>query len=313
MTDNDLINLLKLKFGQAKRGNGLWVKIRCPTCTPSDAIKMKRGVHLRTLSTNCFICRKPLNWTDIFGDTQIIPSSSGPIIEDPEHPQAREWPCNGVIPISALPENHPAVSFLRKDHLNDRLSLWIDHRVGFITKEDAIDIRFDRHDGTFSSVNTADSLVFPVHYNKELVGWQLRFIPGTKHGDRMGKMKYLHVFKKGNYLYNYDNAKNYSSVVLVEGVKKAWKFPNGVASLGKGISERQIQLIQHWNEIILMYDGDDKTQAQAEVLRARIALNKKCVNVNPSKYGFPSPDEMTAQEAQLIAFQEWVNVYGPPT
>lgn len=310
MTDNELFGLLKSKFGAAKRGNGYWVRVRCPTCAPRDAVKMKRGVHLRTLTSNCFICRKQFDWADIFGSTPIRPSTEGTFIEEKEHPQAREWPCKGVIPISALQEDHPAVKFLEKDHLTDRTRLWMEYRVGYITREDAIDIWFDKLDGSRTSINTANSLVFPVHYNKEFIGWQLRFVPGTPQGDRMGKMKYLHVFSKGKYLYNYDTAKQYNSVVLVEGIKKAWKFPNGVASLGKGISSEQIQLLQEWDEIILMYDGDAKTQEQAEVLRDRIALNKRCVNVNPMKYGFASPDEMTYQEAQAIAFQEWQNVYG---
>jgi hypothetical protein len=310
MTDNELFNILKNKFGGAKKGNGYWIRIKCPTCTPSDAVKMKRGVHLRTLSTNCFICRKPISWEDIFGDTPITPATGGTLIEDKEHPQARTWPCKGLVPISALPEDHPAVKFLAKDFITDRLSLWTNHRVGYITAEDSIDIWFEKFDGSRTSVNTANSLVFPVYYSKELVGWQIRFVPGTPHGDRMGKMRYLHVLKKGNYLYNYDNAREYSSVVLVEGVKKAWKFPNAVASLGKGITERQIQLLQHWDEIILMYDGDAKTQQQAEFLRSQIVLNRKCVNVNPTKYGFASPDEMTSEQAQAIAFQEWKNTYG---
>lgn len=311
MTDADVLRILRNRFGAAKLGNGNWARIRCPTCIPKDAIKMKRGVHLKTLSTNCFICHKPLSNEELFGSKVIDPIiSTGIVLEEKEHPQAREWPCKGVIPISALPIDHPAVQFLAKDHLTDRLKLWIDYKVGFITKEDSIDIWFDKPDGSRTSINTADSLVFPVYHNKMFIGWQLRFIPGTPHGDRMGKMKYLHVFKKGNCLYNYDNAKAYSSVVLVEGVKKAWKFPNGVASFGKGISEQQIQLIQTWDEIILMYDGDTKTQEQAKVLRDRIALNRKCVNVNPSAYGFASPDEMTAAEAERIVFEEWKKVYG---
>jgi hypothetical protein len=40
----------------------------------------------------------------------------------------------------------------------------------------------------------AEALVFPVYYKSEFVGWQLRFIPGTRFGDRMQKMKYLHSF-----------------------------------------------------------------------------------------------------------------------
>jgi hypothetical protein len=311
MTDLEVYHLLKRKFGAARKGNGPWVNIRCPTCAPKDAVKMKRGVNLRTLSTNCFICRQPLSWIDIFGSTPITPSVSGALVEDKEHPQSREWPCKYVVPVSSLEPEHPAVKFLAKDHIHNLQELWLNHRVGYISQDEAIDIRFEKFDGKKTSINTADSLVFPVYFNKELVGWQLRFIPGTPHGDRMGKLKYLHVFKKGNYLYNYDNARQFKSVVLVEGVKKAWKFPNGVATLGKGISDKQIQLLQNWDDIIIMYDGDQKTQSQSEVLRSRIVLNRRCINVNPMKYGFASPDEMTEEQAQAIAYQEWLNTYGP--
>ncbi len=312
MTDNELFLLIRNKFGAAKRANNHWVRVKCPTCSPRDAMKLKRGIHLRTLSTNCFICKKPLSLSQIFGDTPVIPACGGLIEEPKEHPQARLWPCKAVIPVSALKEDHPAVQFLAKDHLTERLRYWMDYKVGYITAEDAEDILFERVSGGTSAISTAHSLVFPVYHNKEFVGWQLRFIPGTPNGDRMNKMKYLHVFPKGNYLYNYDIAKEFNSVVLVEGVKKSWKFPNGVASLGKGITERQIQMLQmRWNDIIIMYDGDDRTQEQASTLKERILLNgHRCINIDPRKYKFASPDEMTTEEAQMIVYKEWTAKYG---
>lgn len=308
MTDHDLFILLKQRFGSAKRANNNWVRVKCPTCAPRDAAKLKRGVNLRTLSTNCFICQRPLDLTSIFGNVKLEPSNL--VDEEPqEHPQARLWPCTGLVPISALDADHPAVKFLEKDHIIDRLDCYETHGVGYITAEDAINIEFD-HGDYVSKINTAHSLVFPVYHNKEFVGWQLRFVPGTPNGNRMGKMKYLHVFPKGKYLYNYDKAKEYSTVVVVEGVKKSWKFPNAVATLGKGITQKQIQLIQQWDEIILMYDAGDKTQAQARQLAEQIRLNgKKCINIDPEKFGFDSPDEMTSEEAQMIAFSEWKKQY----
>lgn len=311
MTDNELFILLRNKFGAAKRGNNNWVRVKCPTCTPHDAAKLKRGIHLKTLSTNCFICQKPLSLEQMFGGIKITPSTDPVIEEVTEHPQSREWPCKAIIPICALDSDHPAVKFLNKDHLYDRLRYYTDYGVGYITADDSVDILFEKFEGPPTKINTAHSLVFPVHYNKELVGWQLRFIPGTPHGDRMGKMKYLHVFPKGRYLYNYDKAKEYRSVVVVEGVKKSWKFPNGVATLGKGITNHQIQLIQQWDEIILMYDAGDKTQVQARQLVEEIKLNgKKCINIDPGKYGFDSPDEMCEEDAQMIVFHEWQKTYG---
>ena len=310
MTDNEIFILLKNKFGAAKRSNNNWVRIKCPTCTPKDAAKLKRGVHLKTLVTNCFICQKPLSLEQLFGGVKIIPNAAG-VEEVAEHPQARKWPCKAVIPICALEQDHPAVQFLAKDHLHDRYDYWTQYGVGYITTEDSIDIMFEKFDGPPSRINTAHSIVFPVYHNKEFVGWQLRFIPGTPHGDRMGKMKYLHVFQKGKYLYNYDNAKEFNSVVVVEGVKKAWKGPNCVATFGKGITQHQVQMIQQWEEIILMYDAGDKTQLQARQLCEDIKLNgKKCINIDPGKFGFDSPDEMSKDDFAMIVYEQWNKIYG---
>lgn len=310
MTDAQVLKLLVERFGAAKRANGNWVRVRCPTCAPSDRFKMKRGVNLRTLVSKCFICEIPLDVQQMFGGA-VIPSGIEDTGPPPEHPQAKIWPCEGIVPVSALPADHPASLFLAKDHLADRTTLYLEHQVGFILKEDAHDIIFDKGPGcTKTSLSVADSLIFPVFFKGEMVGWQCRFIPGTSHGDRMKKMKYLHVFQKGKYLYNYDKAKEYKMVIVVEGVKKSWKFPNGVATFGKGISDSQVQLLQHWDEIIFMYDAGEEAQAKSRQLADVISLSKKCINIDPAKYGFDSPDEMTADEAQAIAYIEWTNKYG---
>lgn len=309
MTDEQLISFLAARFGRAKRGNGDWVRVCCPTCAPSDKHKMKRGVHLRTLQSKCFICEEKLDLTQLFGQGYTPPPRVDPA-PPPEHPQAKIWPCEAVVPVSALPANHPAVLFLEKDHLHDRTKLYLDYGVGYITQEDAHLIVFDKGPGhTSTGLSVADSLIFPVYFKEEMVGWQCRFIPGTSNGDRMKKMKYLHVFPKGQYLYNYDQAKHYNMVVVTEGVKKSWKFPNGVATFGKGISSAQIQLIQEWDEIVFMYDAGEEAQAKARELTDVISLGKKCINIDPAKHGFDSPDEMTEEQAQLIVYQEWLNKY----
>lgn len=306
MTDAQLINLLKSRFTIVKPGNGRWVRIKCPTCNPADAMKLKRGVNLGSLATNCFICRVPLTSQQLFGQDIIQTSQLSNVAsftETKEHPLSREWPCSAIIPIHELPADHAAVQFLKSDHLTNLKELYETYQVGYIRKEDEKMITFDKKDGTTGfAISSADSLVFPVFQAGELVGWQLRYVnPKSK------KFKYLHVFPKGNYLYNYDNAKKYETVVVVEGVKKAWKFPNAVATFGKGISEKQIQLLQEWKHIIFLYDGEDATQSKIQDLADAIGRNKKCVNIDPRVYGFSSPDEMTAEEAQMIVCQEWLN------
>jgi hypothetical protein len=310
MTDAQVLRLLIEKFGAAKRANGDWVRVRCPTCAPADKYKMKRGVNLKSLSSNCFICGVKLDLEQIFGG-MLIPTGLEDTGPPPDHPQAKVWPCDAIIPVSALPKDHPAVDFLKKDHITDLTSLYLDYDVGFISKEDAHDIIFDKGQGSVpTSLSVSDSLIFPVFFKGEMVGWQCRFIPGTPHGDRMKKMKYLHIFQKGKYLYNYDNAKQFKCVIVVEGVKKSWKFPNAVATFGKGISADQIQLIQQWDEIIFMYDAGEEAQAKSRELAEVIGRGKKCINIDPGKFGYDSPDEMTQEVAQTIVYQEWIKKFG---
>lgn len=298
MTEEQIIALLRNKFGAAKKANANWVRIRCPTCTPRDASKMKRGVNLRTLGTNCFICQKHLNIDQLFGKGVIedFDVSKTIYVEPPEHAQARQWPCKSLTPLSALDKDHPAIKFLSKDFLYDLKEYEERYKAGYITKEHGVDIVFPN-----SRINTGDALVFPVFHDGEFVGWQCRFLSGNT------RLKYLHVFKKGDHLYNFDEAKKYDLVVVVEGVKKAWKFDNAVATLGKGISEKQIQLLQqNWNNIVIMYDSGEETQKKAKELTEAICKNhKNCINIDPMKYGFPSPDEMTKEQAQAIVYKEW--------
>jgi hypothetical protein len=309
MNDSEVLTLLKNRFGTAKRGNKNWIRIKCPTCTPADAKKLKRGVNLKTLKTKCFICELPLSLEQLFGDVKVEPSFL-PEIEETEHPQARELPYTEAIPLNSLSSDHPAIKFLLKDHLLNIEVYSNKYNASYVTEKTAKDIIFEKEDKPVTRLSTADSIVFPVYFNKELVGWQCRFIPGTPGGDRMRKIRYLHIFPKGKYLYNYDNAREFKTVIVVEGIKKSWKFPNAVATLGKGLSEKQIELIQKWDNIIFMMDGDDVTQKKFIELADLIGRNKNVININPAKYGFPSPDEMTENEAQIIAYDEWTKKYG---
>lgn len=305
MTDSELIKLLSSKFGSVKKGNKGWVMIKCPSCTPRDAVKKKRGVNLQTLQTRCFICEEKLTIQDLLG-TKIERSEMEEVYEAPEHPQARVIPATGVIPINELPADHPAIKFFLKDHLNKFDSYWVKNKIGFIPTEAATDLIFEHDDRPNTKLSPADSLVFPVYYKDVLVGWQLRYIEGTPNGGRMSKIRYLHLFKKGDYLYNFDNAINYKTVVVVEGVKKALKFPNAVATFGKGISANQIQKLLNWNNIIFLYDGEDDTQKKTQELVAELNVgSKKCICIDPRKFGYDSPDEMDSDTAQKIVFAEW--------
>lgn len=313
MTQQELITQLTAKFGEVRDGNGDWVRIPCPTCLPKDRYKLKRGVNLVSLFTNCFICgvkqpvRELLNTADF-----KITNKDRPRVERPEHPQARVVPAKYVVPLHTLTATHPAVQFFAKDHLHDLENYWEKYFIGYIPDDASDDLIYKKPGRKDVRIPTANSIIFPVFFNKVFVGWQLRYVPDTVNGNRMidRKMRYLHVFKKGEYLYNFDNAINYDSVVLVEGAKKALKLPNAVATLGKGITKDQIRLLTRWSNIIIFYDGEDETQEKASKLMSDFRdVGKQCISIDPRTYNFESPDEMTCEEAELIVFKEWKRKY----
>ena len=142
-----------------------------------------------------------------------------------------------------------------------------------------------------------------------MVGWQMRSIPGTFYGDRKDVIKYFHLFDKGSHVYNYENAKKYDRVIVVEGVKKALKFPNGVATWGTGLSQTQLHIIQQWPEIVMMLDAKDNSgtvQSRAqEFVAGFVAAGKKAINVNLDNYGVESPDDLPQDTLQQIVEEEW--------
>ena len=303
MTTAELLALLKSKYGSVKQSNKGWYMIKCPTCAPRDAHKMRRGVNFDLMMTKCWICQEHMYVKDLFGQN-IERVSDSVVIPTPEHPQAKIIPAKSVIPINELPEEHPAIQFFIKDHLTEFDRYWNEQKIGYITKEAAIPIIYKHDDRPDTTISPKDSLVFPVYYKGELIGWQLRYIPGTP------KFRYLHIFQKGEHLYNYDIARAYEMVVVTEGVKKSLKFPNGVATFGKSISENQIQKLMNWKKIVFLYDGEDDTQTKAKELVKLIGHTKKCINIDPRKYGYPSPDEMSKDVAQQIVYKEWIDTYG---
>lgn len=308
MTDSEFFQFLRQKFGTAKRANKGWMMVPCPTCNPHDARKMKRGIHPKTQSTKCFICEVPLTFDDLIGNKEFTRVQIVGSEEPEEHPQARQFPFTKVIPINELPPDHIAVQTLAKDYLFSLDDYWEFNRVGYISTNNGVDIVFKKYDRPSTSLNTSDSIVFPVFFKGDLVGWQCRFLPGTWNGDKMLriKMKYMQIFPKGKYLYNYDRAIQYPDTVVVEGGKKALKFPNGVATWGKGITDRQVQLIQKWKRIAFMYDGEDETQKKTKDLAKLInAGPRDCISIDPRDYGFISPDEATEEQCKMALDDSW--------
>ena len=304
--ESKLIAELTKRYGPVKTtGNG-WIRIQCPTCAEKNRRKYKRYVSATSRFSNCFICSRSMEVQDLLGGHYMPSFDSNEVrkpIEKKVDPRAFELPCHKYIPINELPVDHPAVQFLHKDFLYDLDDYWNYYGIMWVPADQGKVFK-----STPPYTTSAERIVFPVYFQQKLVGWQMRSIPGTFYGDRKDVIRYYHLFDKGSYVYNYDRAKQYDEVIVVEGVKKALKFPNGVATWGAGVSPRQLEIIQEWPRIVMMLDGEDhnNTQARAKDFVERYKfVGKTVINVDLRKYGSTSPDDLPAQTLQDIVKEEW--------
>lgn len=313
MNENEARAIAKLreKFGEVKPASNGWVRIACPTCVPKDRKKFKRYVRPDTLYNKCFICEMPMQRDELVGESFIQVSNPANIsVDQPkkEHPMAKKLPGLRFTPVNQLPVEHPAIKFLHRDYLFEMDRYYNEYGIVYCPCDAGV---------TFNSrpfISSAERLVFPVKFRGELVGWQMRSIPGTVYGDRPDVVKYYHLFNKGSVLFNYDKAKSFQTVVLMEGVKKALKLPNAVACFGKDVTSTQVQLLAEWPNVIVCLDSQDVAQAIGQRITDSLrGFGRKAINVNLGPYGFPSPDEMTSDQLSFVLFNEWKSVYGTHT
>lgn len=306
MNENEAAAIARLRerFGQVKQSSNGWVRIACPTCLPKDRKKYKRYVRPDSLFSKCYICDMPMQRDELVGDAFIQVSNPAQLTPDEpkkENPMAKKMPGSRFIPVNQLPVNHPAVQFLHKDYLFDLDRYYNDYGIVFCPGDAG---------ATFNSrpfISSAERLIFPVMFRGAFFGWQMRSIPGTVYGDRADTVKYYHLFNKGSCLFNYDNAKKYQTVILTEGVKKALKFPNGVACFGKDITDTQVQLLAEWPTVIICLDAQDVAQSIARRVESSLRANgNDALNINLGEYGFPSPDEMTSEQLNMVIYNEWI-------
>jgi len=304
----EAFNILKGIYPTARMASKGYIRVPCPTCDKHDARKSKRYVNPVSLNSNCYICETPLTWGQLTGKSTMPEGTTRhALVVEPkkEHKMAKVIPCYGQpTPVNKLPNDHPCVKFLAKDHLFD-LDYYA-NKLGWVYVPTGQGELFNAS----PLITSEERLVFPVYFKHQLVGWQMRSIPGTPFGDRAGCVKYYHLFNKGQYLYNYDEAKKYPMVVVTEGVKKALKFPSGVATWGKGISDQQLQLLQEWKNIVFFLDGEDETQELAKNFMEQLLLvGHQVINIDPRKYGVKSPDEAPAEIMHAAVYAEFKEKY----
>ncbi len=132
-----------------------------------------------------------------------------------------------------------------------------------------------------------DAIVFPIIKDGKNYGWQARRVDPKENELRLISQQ---SFLKSKFLLNYDRAKKYKRIVVVEGpfdclhCEDYEKGITGVASLGKNISSDQIKLILDLPspQIYLGLDPDASEEVY-EVVR-RIGLGKSLYRIWPPRH-----------------------------
>lgn len=132
-----------------------------------------------------------------------------------------------------------------------------------------------------------DAVVFPIMRDGKLYGWQARKIDPKEGELRLISQR---SFFKSKFLLNYDRAKKFQRVVIVEGpfdclhVENSERNITGVASLGKNISQDQIKLILDLpsSQIYLGLDPDAYEEVY-EVIK-RIGFGKNLYRIWPPSH-----------------------------
>jgi hypothetical protein len=161
----------------------------------------------------------------------------------------------GVLRVDRLTVNHPAATYLRDERR---------HNLQYLSEMFGISYC---HEALPEFRQVQSRIIIPIVQNGMLVGWQARHV-GELNWKAAGIPKYFGKpgMPKRLMLYNYDNAKQWPFVVLVEGVTSVWRIGGpAVALLGKTLTSQQQSLVNNtWagKPVILMLDPDAREQME---------------------------------------------------
>ena len=231
----------------------MYVYTICPRCG-----KKKLAVNVRTGYYKC--------WRECGeGRVEELLGSAMPVLDlstlpppAPDEPMRFRSP-GYVVSLASLPESHHVIKYLR-DRGFDPVHLERTYGVGYC---------FEGNEFAWGRYNTSDTLLFPIHFNGQLVAWQSRLLYNPDSlsvaecyakgmvndpdpegdGELMRFPKYFTMpgFKKGMMFFNYDLARQSDLVVVTEGVFDAMAVGRcAVACLGKGVSPQQKSMISSY-------------------------------------------------------------------
>lgn len=322
VSEERLERMLEDKFGEVTRaggGNGTEFIVDCPFCS-----RHKLSVNARKGVWQCWHCHETGMLRKLLGRAVKV---NGPAKR--ERPKDKGYiPPGELVPIDRLPYEHEACEYLRQRKFDPK-QLSTNFGLSFCRKGRAF------AGGVF---NTSGTIVIPVHENGRLIAWQSRLlydpskVPEDEREaygfvkDENGKFKvppkYFTQpgFRKGEHLFNFDQARSFGFVVVTEGAFDAMRVGRcAVAAFGKGVTKTQIDILKScWPVVVLLLDPD--AESDQEELKRRMEgsgifggsglSGTKVVSVHLSGYkdAGEAPQHEVARQIVLAAASEGVDL-----
>lgn len=291
---DDLKTVLEKRFTYVKETEKFFY-VNC-TCGSKKRYIPKTGSYFRI--TKCWTCEKEITLSALL-KTKAFKLERGVAVEKVvDETPYKIFPAKSVVPINDLPDNHPVKDFMREDFITDFDLLWQQFRVAYIPVGEGIDLAFKN-----MTVFSDNMIYFPIYYEGDYKGCQLRVVPNTYEAKRLGDFRYITKCARSNYFYNFDVAKDNDYVFVFEGVKSVFKLPkNSIATFGKDLSLKQLKGLQRWKHVVFMFDsGDGYAVAQKQIESKLKNTFSRYTNVDFEKFGFKKPGEIPIKELEEIA------------
>ena len=295
--DNKLDLLVRAKFKhnfQIKAGpSGREYVVDCPYC---DGVKGKRKMNINCQKCIAFCHReqKAYNLMTLLNTkvkkSTIIPSTTKLTTSSTSNTVPNPGECSSLLTLDKASE---AIQFLTARQLDNS---WTIKELS-----DTFKIRYCYKGRKFlgGRFDTTNTLVIPIIQDGVEIGWQSRLLynPDTADPVTHGfKQEYNSDTKEWEYskppkyctspglrrsatLYNIDNARKHSCVVITEGPFDAMAVgENAVAAFGKGLSDLQIRLIKYnWKKAYVLLDADAEKESKELARKLNLSIPTKFI------------------------------------
>lgn len=274
MNKVDLRPWLRARLGRKVEEHGDEWAVPCPECDVTRTKDFRLWFNVKRNVGTCYKCHRSFNTTKLVQALEGV--SFGEALR-----LVKEHTVGGVLSLALL-KQHVEQAFSETGERADeelpevelpdefrlvepdgRFPAYIMERIG------SIKTILDYGIGWCSAGFYRDRMVVPVALHGRVVSFVARDMTGK--AER--KVLYPKGTKTSRVLFNYDRAKSFERVVLVEGALDALRVgPRGMAIFGTSISDAQVALLaaSEARDVVVMLDGDEAGEAGTEKVVSRL-------------------------------------------